>query len=401
MKTENNSPITNYDDKQYILDDYFDNLPEIPSRKVFIEDKLEKLDNNLTVWKHKTVYRIKQKYVYCPECCSKEVNENGYYPKDLILLHYGLVKCEIKRYECKHCGKGFSADISNIVDPNFTVSHEVMNVVEKYYSIDFTSVRKIQEFLEEFHGINISHQEIQDIIVDYYIHFNPNIEKYSGHYAFDALWIKIKEISDKYIFLLTLIDVCHDTVVAYKVVEHETEEEVRKFLEEATKNQERISITTDLKQEYRKPINELKFKHQFCIFHFKQNINKTIREYVEENNLPEEKIKEFKSYLPRLYEIFDVENQEEVYSIIEKLRKDKEDFPQVIQDIFDNKLAPYFKNLTYFLDDPQIESTSNLIERIFEDLAPKHIKKYYKTLKGFLSRFNLKLKRWDKRNAFY
>ena len=47
------------------------------------------------------------------------------------------------------------------------------------------------------------------------------------------------------------------------------------------------------------------------------------------------------------------------------------------------------------------ESTINIIERIFEDLAPKHVKKYYKTLKGFLSRFNLKLKRWDERNAIY
>ena len=401
MKSENNSPINKYDDIQYILDDYFENLPELCSRKVFIEDKLEKIDDNLTVWKHKDIYRIKHKHVYCPECHSKDVVENGYYPKDLVLLHYGLVGCEIKRYECKHCKKGFSTDISSIVDPNFTVSHEVMNVVERYYSIDFTSVRKIQEYLKEFHGVNISYQEIQNIIVDYHIHYNPKISRYSGYYAFDALWIKIKEISEKYVFLLTLIDVCHDTVVAYKVVEHETEEEVKKFLEEATRNQDRTAITTDLKPEYRKPINDLKFKHQFCKFHFKQNNNKIIRDYVKENNLPDEKIKEFKSYLPKLYEIYDVETQDEVYSVIEKLRKDKKDFPQVIQDIFDNKLAPYFKNLTYFLDDPKIESTSNLVERIFEDLAPKHIKKGYKTLKGFLSRFNLKLKRWDERNAIY
>ncbi|RAP48741.1 MAG: hypothetical protein BZ136_04545, partial [Methanosphaera sp. rholeuAM74] len=130
-------------------------------------------------------------------------------------------------------------------------------------------------------------------------------------------------------------------MVAYKVVEHETEEEVRKFLEDATKNQDRIAITTDLKPEYRTPINDLKFLHQFCKFHFKQNNNKIIRDYVKENNLPEDKIKEFKSYLPRLYEIYDVESQDEVYSIIDKLRKDKKEFPEVIQNIFDNKLAPY------------------------------------------------------------
>lgn len=82
----------------------------------FIEDKLEKIDDNLTVWKHKDIYRIKHKHVYCPECHSKYVVENGYYPKDLVLHHYGLVGCEIKRYECKHCKTGFSADISSIMD---------------------------------------------------------------------------------------------------------------------------------------------------------------------------------------------------------------------------------------------------------------------------------------------
>ena len=86
---------------------------------------------------------------------------------------------------------------------------------------------------------------------------------------------------------------------------------------------------------------------------------------------------------------------------MKKLKKKINEFPEVIQYIINKKLAPYYKNLTYFLENTKIESTSNIIERIFEDLAPKHVKKYYKTLKGFLSRFNLKLKRWDERNAIY
>lgn len=62
--------------------------------------------------------------------------------------------------------------------------------------------------------------------------------------------------------LLTLVDVCHDPIVAYKVVEHETEE-VLKFLTETSFNQERKAITTDLKPEFRTPINSLCFNHQF------------------------------------------------------------------------------------------------------------------------------------------
>ena len=401
MKSQNTSPINNYDDKQYKLDDYFDELPKQCSRKEYIEDKIEKLNSNLTVFKLNDTYHLKQKHVYCPECYSKDINEKGYYSRGILLMDYGLVDCKIKRYKCKHCGNDFSADISSIVRPNFTVSNEVLDIVETYYSIDFTSVRKIQEYFEKVHEIKISHQEIQDILVDYHIHFNPNIKEYSGYYAFDALWIKIKEISDKYVFLLALVDVCHDTIVAYKVVEHETEEEVLKFLKEATSNQDRIAITTDLKPEYMSPINALGFKHQFCKFHFKQNNNRIIRKYVKDNNLPEEKIKEYKKFLPELYEIYDVKTQTEVVKIVENLKKKINDFPEVIQYIINEKLAPYFKNLTYFLENAKIESTSNIIERIFEDLAPKHVKKCYKTIKGFLSRFNLKLKRWDERNAIY
>ena len=48
---------------------------------------------------------------------------------------------------------------------------------------------------------------------------------------------------------------------------------------------------------------------------------------MKENNLPIEKIKEFNSYLSKLYEIYNVETQDEVYSVIEKLREDKKDFP--------------------------------------------------------------------------
>lgn len=54
-----------------------------------------------------------------------------------------------------------------------------------------------------------------------------------------------------------------------------------------------------------------------------------------------------------------------------------------------------------FLEDDHIARTSNWIERIFGDLAPKYLKNKFKTLKGFLSRLNLKLERWDRRMQFY
>ena len=156
MKSKNITPIDIYESEQYKLDAYFDNLPETKYRKDYIEDKINKLDSNLIVSNRKDKYFIKQKRVYCPHCYSKDINENGYFPKDIILVNQGLVKCKIKRYECKTCKKGFSADISCIVDKNFTVSHDVKDTVQEYYSIDHTSVRKIQEFMKKIHGVSIS-----------------------------------------------------------------------------------------------------------------------------------------------------------------------------------------------------------------------------------------------------
>ena len=86
---------------------------------------------------------------------------------------------------------------------------------------------------------------------------------------------------------------------------------------------------------------------------------------------------------------------------LDNLRKNINKFPKVIQEILNNKFLPYGKNLTKFIDDFKIESTSNKIERIFKDLSPKHIKNKFKTIRGFLSRFNLRLKGWDSHNTIY
>ena len=38
MKSKNNSPINKYNDKQYILDGYFENLPELCSQCYQVKD---------------------------------------------------------------------------------------------------------------------------------------------------------------------------------------------------------------------------------------------------------------------------------------------------------------------------------------------------------------------------
>jgi len=188
--------------------------------------------------------------------------------------------------------------------------------------------------------------------------------------------------------------------VDYKIVKEENSETVYDFLRKATLNQPRKAITTDLHFAYRKPIQDLGFKHQLCEFHTKQNINKYLYNYVKDNNITKKTHKEFKKYLKEVYQIYEADNRFEVLDILDNLSGRREEFPDVINEIIDKKIRPYSRYLTMFLEDGFIERTSNWIERIFGDLAPKSLKNNFKTLRGFLARLDLKLERWDSRNAF-
>ena len=170
-----------------------------------------------------------------------------------------------------------------------------MKIIWDYYAICGTPVRRIQEIMKRIHNVRLSYQEIQDIIVDYSIKYKSKLKNYSGYYVFDSLWIKIDEIGDKYIYFFALFDVKHHTLVDYKIVEEENSKTVYDFLREATRNQPRKSITTDLHFAYRKPIQDLGFKHQFCEFHAKQVINKYIYDYVKRINSQKRNIKNIKS----------------------------------------------------------------------------------------------------------
>ena len=401
---ENRSDLLNYDCKNLIidyLDDYFDDDLPVTSVEDYVENKLSLINNNLKVYETKRGVVFTQFRTYCPHCGSKHVVEDGYYPKKLVLNNFGNVDGLVKRYECRNCNKGFSADINGVVDTNFSVSRRIMKIIHDYYAICGTPVRRIQEIMKRIHNVSLSYQEVQDIIVDYSIKYESKLKNYSGYYVFDSLWIKIDDISDKYIYFFALFDVQHQTLVDYKIVEEENSKTVYDFLRKATHNQPRKAITTDLHFAYRKPIQDLGFKHQFCEFHTKQNINKYIYDYVKNNKLTKKEHKEYKKYLKEVYKIYNAKDRFEVLDIINKLSCNCDKFPNVINEVIDKKIRPYSAYLTMFLEDDFIERTSNWIERIFGDLAPKYLKNKFKTLRGFLSRLNLKLERWDRRNAIF
>ena len=74
--------------------------------------------------------------------------------------------------------------------------------------------------------------------------------------------------------------------------------------------------------------------------------------------------------------------------------------PEIIHKIIWEFIVPYFKYLTYCLEDSNVESTSNKLENCFLKNFNNSIKKMYKSeKKGILKRFDLKLANWNDDNA--
>ena len=262
--------------------------------------------------------------------------------------------------------------MSSIVKANSNITHQVIEHIIHLYSFFSGTLHKIQKSLKEEHKIEISHQSIENIIL--FSNYELNIENWtlSGYYIFDALWVKK---DGNWWYLICLFDVKINTIVLRSLVKSESSDIIRDFIAKSLRNQKKKCITTDLKHEYHIALNQLKINQQFCLFHSKQKINRDIKEHVDENKLNEEKIDEIIFYKKLIFEIFDAESLDLAKTLRDNLMKEYSSLPLIIQKIMMNFIIPYFKNLTYYLVDKNVESTSNKLEIVFLKILTNQSKK--------------------------
>jgi len=55
-------------------------------------------------------------------------------------------------------------------------------------------------------------------------------------------------------------------------------------------NKNKIAVTSDLDDKYKSIIEDLGFKHQWCLFHVFKNINKKIQDYIRDKKLSDDEI---------------------------------------------------------------------------------------------------------------
>ena len=271
----------------------------------------------------------------------------------------------------------------------------VIECIENLYQIYGAGLHKIRFDLKQQHNIEISHQSIENILLNSNYEFNYENRSYSGYYLFDSLWVKI---NGEWNYILALFDVKLNTLVSIKLVDSEDSKTIYQFLNESLRNQKKISIGTDLKHEYRDAIDKLKVKHHFCKFHVKQAINKRFKDYFDKNSLTEEEKDILSNLKEDIYKILDAKDLNSAKRYRNELIDKKYPKNRFTNKIIWKFIIPYFKKLTTHLENTNIPSTNNKIENIFQKVFPKHIKRTMKIEHGLRTRFMLKLNHWNIKN---
>ncbi|OED30914.1 hypothetical protein [Methanosphaera sp. WGK6] len=105
--------------------------------------------------------------------------------------------------------------------------------------------------------------------------------------------------------------------------------------------------------------------------------NKIIRTLKKDKSikqLPEEEQKKIKQYTKKIFKILKYKTIKTIRKKLNEILDDKKDAPQSIKDIITNFIRTYLSNLTYALENKNIEKTSNKIEKY----VPKTISKTHK-----------------------
>ena len=397
IKTKTLAPNSDLFDQGYKLSYFCEGLSKYEEKHLKSVETNVKVFKSLNTWYKRDVFHIEMMIPFCPECFSKFVIKNGVKERTLYFYHEGVVNTEIQMYKCKKCGKKFNTDISDIVDDNSNFTHEFKEKCIELAGLFFGSIRKIAYKIKKDTGISISRQTIENWILGYEIPKKETTNRYSGYYIFDVEWIKLNSVWN---YRFTLFDSKQNIIVADEIYSEENCTNIQEFLEESTRNKNKIAVTSDLDDKYKPIIEKLGFKHQWCLFHVFKNINKKIKEYIRDNELSDDEIDKIRQEKLELFSLFDNKSFKKARNNMNEIINQISDYSKVIQSITMDLLMPYFKTFFAYLLDKNIERTSNKLENKFQITFPKSIKRIMKIKKGAMSRINIRKEILNQKNVF-
>ncbi|NYB51576.1 MAG: hypothetical protein HVN35_03285 [Methanobacteriaceae archaeon] len=389
------APIGCLNYKQYKLSDFFESFSKYEFELSKKRNEVNKYDNSLVMYFKKDFLYIENSFGVCPECYSKSVSPDGYNDRLLYFYYEGAVNAKIKRYTCDNCGNNFITDLNEVVEPGCNYTRGFKEKVLEFVSLFFGSVRKIAYKVKKDTGINISHTTIENWILETQNENKDIIREYSGYYEFD---VEHTKINGEWNYRYTLFDSIHNISVADEIYSEETKDQIKDFLDVNTRNQNKISITSDLDHKYKPIIEKLGFKHQWCLIHARKNMKKIIKEYLKENSIEKDDREKIKDHENIIFDLFESTSYKKVRKDFNDILNKVEDYPEIIRQIILKQIMPHFETYFLFLKDPKVPKTTNQIENYFQKTLPKHIKRIMKTTEGVMTRIWQRKKLWDQRN---
>ena len=108
----------------------------------------------------------------------------------------------------------------------------------------------------------------------------------------------------------------------------------------------RESIKTDHVPEYKNIMDELKVKHQLCIFHFYKMIGDKLYKLLRSKKVSEDEKIRLKLYYKEIRQIFDTTNYETALNLLDKLLSNLDDIPPFLRRFITKKILPNLNRLT-------------------------------------------------------
>lgn len=321
------------------------------------------------------------------------LHKHGFTKRTLRYVDKGKIEVNVQRYRCPKCGKTYQVDLSDIVDKNANITHELKEVSLEAFTKFFFSLDNDKESIDFFKKVEISRQSIENIILGTDCSFEVPNDFYSGYYIFDVEWVKI---SRKWFFFFVILDATTSRIINYELYEKENASNVKEFLSNSVPLKYREYITTDLDKKYGKIIDGLGFKHQLCYFHFLKNCRARIRDLSKGHDNRKEIIKESYEQLDEIKDVLNCDDYDRVNEYFYNLAFRFEDFNPIMQNVIRVLIFGRYKKLIRFFENPNVERTSNKIENCFQKIMPRFKKKIYRTKKGFLTRVHLRIIQWNK-----
>ena len=324
------APVDVLFDPGYKLSYFCEDLSKYVENQLKSGKKEYKVSKRFKTWFKNDIFHVEMLEAFCPECFTRSVIKKGVKGRKLIFYDKKKIKTEIQAYKCNKCTKKFNKDISEIIDDNSNFTYDFKSKCIELVGLFFESLRNVAYKVKKDTGIHISDQKIENWILEYKNKKKDYKNRYSGYYIFVVEWVKIKGVWN---YRFTLIDSKQDIIFADEIYSKENSKNIKEFLEQNTRNKNKIAITTDLDEKYKPIIEELGFKHQWCLFHTFKNFNKIIKKHIKQNKVSKKEIKKIQEVKQEIFSLFETDSLKNARDKIKQFLTKIKEYSKVIKSI--------------------------------------------------------------------